>query len=264
MVEPADPVPVPRPLRTGIRIEHVRFRYAAQGPWALDDVTLAIPHGALVAFVGPNGSGKTTLVKLLCRLYDPSEGSITIDGVDLRRFATTSLRRELAVLLQDYARYDVSVRDNIWFGGVDGPPTDERIVAAAREAGAHDYAAGLPGGYDTPLGRWLDEGAEPSTGEWQKIALARAFFRDAQILVLDEPSSALDPLAEAAVFAAFRELARGRTTIVVSHRLATVRSADCIYVFETGRIVEQGVHARLLALDGRYARAWAAQSGGYV
>ena len=208
----------------------VSFQYPAAPRKVLHDVTLTIRPGEHVALVGANGSGKTTLVKLLCRLYDPTGGAITVDGVDLRDFETTALRREIAVVFQDWAAYHVSARDNIWFGDPRPECDDERIRQAARDVGADEVIARLGNGYETVLGKWFEHGEELSMGEWQKIALARAFVRDTQIVVLDEPTSFLDVQAEHEVFKRFRQLAAGRSTILISHRLSTVRMADRIYV----------------------------------
>jgi len=210
--------------------------------------------------VGTNGSGKTTLVKLLCRLYNPQAGRITIDGVDLREFETTALRREISVIFQDYAEYQLSVRKNIWVGNVGEPPNDAAIAEAARQAGATEVIDGLPHGYDTPLGKWFEDGEELSIGEWQKVALARAFYRDAGILVLDEPTSALDPVAEWQVFERIREMARDKAVILVSHRFSTVYRADRIYIMDKGGMVESGTHAELMELDGVYRRMYEVQA----
>jgi ATP-binding cassette subfamily B protein len=211
-------------MRAGIVFDHVCFQYDGETRKALDDVTLEIRPGEHIALVGENGSGKTTLTKLLCRLYDPSHGAITVDGVDLREFSTVALRRQISVIFQDYVHYHLSAPDNIWFGNTDLAADDERIVAAARKSGADEVVARLPQGYATILGKWFERGEELSVGEWQKVALARAFLREAQILMLDEPTSALDAQAEAEVFGKFRHLAAGRTTILVQppilHRAA--------------------------------------------
>jgi ATP-binding cassette subfamily B protein len=216
-----------------------------------------------VALVGANGSGKTTLVKLLCRLYDPTGGRITIDGVELRDFDQAALRREMAVVFQDWGAYHVSARDNIWFGNPTADCDPERIRKAARDAGADDVIARLSRGYDTILGKWFENGEELSMGEWQKVALARAFVRDAQIVVLDEPTSFLDVEAEHEVFTRFRRLAAGRSTVLISHRLSTVRMADCIYLLEDGRIAESGSHDDLIRRGGSYARLFETQAQSY-
>jgi ATP-binding cassette subfamily B protein len=250
-------------MRTGIRFDRVSFQYATSPRQALDEVSLTIRPGEVVALVGANGSGKTTLVKLLCRLYDPTCGTISIDGIDLRQFRTTDLRREISVVFQDYVHYDLTARENVWLGNLDLPVDHDRIVAAARLSGADEVIARLKNGYETVLGKWLENGEELSIGEWQKVALARAFLRDAQIMVLDEPTSSLDPRAEAEVFEQFRRLIGGRSAILISHRLSTVRMADRIYVLEEGRIVESGTHDELVDRGATYAHLFESQARHY-
>ena len=189
VIEPRQAKPFPPAMRTGIVVDHVCFLYDSETRKALDDVTLAIRPGEHIALVGENGSGKTTLTKLLCRLYDPTHGAITVDGVDLREFSTVALRRQISVIFQDYVHYHLSGRDNVWFGNMDLAADDERIVAAACKSGADEVVARLPQGYATILGKWFERGEELSVGEWQKVALARAFLREAQILVLDKPTT---------------------------------------------------------------------------
>ncbi|MGH9903390.1 MAG: ABC transporter ATP-binding protein, partial [Pyrinomonadaceae bacterium] len=226
-------------------------------------ISLTVRPGELVALVGENGSGKTTLVKLLCRLYDPTHGRITIDGVDLRQFDTTALRRDISVIFQDYAHYQLTARENIWVGDVDAPPDEKRLVETARQAGADAVIEKLPRGYDTHLGKWFADGEELSIGEWQKVALARAFLRPAQVIVLDEPTSALDAKAEYEVFKKFQQLAEGKAAILISHRLSTVRMADRIYVLENGKIVESGTHDELVYNSGAYAHLFETQAQYY-
>ncbi|MGH7828693.1 MAG: ABC transporter ATP-binding protein, partial [Candidatus Binatia bacterium] len=230
VTEPARPKSIPGPLREGIVFRGVSFQYPGSDRAVLDDINLRIRPGEHIALVGENGSGKTTLVKLLSRLYDPTEGAITFDGIDLRELSLAELRRRISIVFQDYARYHLTVKENIWFGNIERPPEEESIVRAARQAGADDAIARLKDGYDTVLGKWFENGEELSIGEWQKVALARAFLRDAEILILDEPSSALDAKAEYEVFKKFHQLSKGRTAILISHRLSTVKMADTIYV----------------------------------
>jgi ATP-binding cassette subfamily B protein len=263
VVEPSHPRPVPRPLRSGIVFDGVSFQYPMSSRKVLQDVSLTIRPGEHVALVGVNGSGKSTLVKLLCRLYDPTGGAITVDGVGLRELHSTALRREIAVVFQDWVAYHVSARDNIWFGDTRADADPARIRQAARDSGADEVIAHLPRGYDTVLGKWFEQGEELSMGEWQKVALARAFVRDAQIVVLDEPTSFLDVEAEHEVFTRFRRLAEGRSTILISHRLSTVRMADCIYLLEDGRITERGRHDELMRHGGIYARMFETQAQSY-
>jgi ATP-binding cassette subfamily B protein len=261
--EPAAPVPLPRAMRHGITIENVSFTYPGSHAEVLSDINFEIRAGEHVALVGENGSGKTTLVKLLCRLYDPTAGTIRIDGIDLRDLSIRELRRYIGIIFQDYARYDLTVRDNIWMGDVALPQISERIMEAARRTGADAVIAALPRGYDTLLGREFGEGAELSIGQWQKVALARAFLRDSPILVLDEPTAALDPRAEAEVFERFHEQARARTAVLISHRLSTVKMADRIFVLQNGRIVEAGDHAELVGRGGTYAELFEMQAKHY-
>ena len=263
VVEPRHPQPVPQPMQTGIAFDHVSFQYPTGTREVLEDISLHIRPGEVVALVGENGSGKTTLIKLLCRLYDPASGTITLDGVDLRQLETTALRRKISVIFQDYAQYHLTARENIWFGNVAMPPDEEQIAEAARHAGADDVITGLPQGYETILGKWFEDGEELSVGEWQKVALARAFLRDAQIIVLDEPTSSLDAKAEYEVFRKFRQLAACRTAILISHRFSTVRMADRIFVLEGGRIIESGAHDELVRLGGTYARLFETQAQHY-
>jgi len=263
VVAPPDPKPVPAPIRQGIAFEGVTFRYPGSSRSVLAGIDLTIRPGEVVALVGANGVGKSTLVKLLCRLYDPDEGRITIDGIDLREMDPEELRRQISVVFQDFFRYSFPARDNIWFGDVDRPREDPAIVAASETAGADRFLRELRHGYETVLGPMFDESEELSIGEWQKVALARAFFREAQLLVVDEPTSALDAVAEAELFAKLRALVHKRSTLLISHRFSTVRMADRIYVVEDGRILEGGSHEELLARGGKYASLFRMQAAPY-
>jgi ATP-binding cassette subfamily B protein len=263
VIEPVHARPMPQPMQRGIVLDRVSFQYPESSRKVFEDISLTIRPGEVVALVGENGSGKTTLIKLLCRLYDPTGGTITIDGVDLRQFETKALRREIAIIFQDYAHYHLTARENIWFGNTALPPDHERVVTAARRSGADDVISALPHGYDTILGKWFENGEELSIGEWQKVALARAFIRDAQIIVLDEPTSSMDAKAEYEVFQSFRRLVSDRTAILISHRFSTVRMADRIFVLKHGTIIESGTHEELMDRQGVYADLFQKQAQAY-
>jgi ATP-binding cassette, subfamily B, bacterial len=257
------PRPVPHPIRRGICFENVRFQYRGSGRPCLEDVSLEIGPGEVVALVGENGAGKSTLIKLLCRMYDPTGGRITIDGTDLRQFNKEELRRAISVVFQDFVQYQLPARDNIWLGNASLPANDEAIVRSARAAGADTFIRKLSAGYDTTLGNLFEGGEELSTGQWQKIALARAFLRTSEIIILDEPTSALDPKSELEVFEKFRQLAAGRSTLLISHRLSTVKMADRIYVLNHGRIAEHGTHEELVRRGTDYAELYNTQAASY-
>ena len=248
----------------GLRFEHVSFCYPGSDRPALKDVSLHVKPGSTLALVGENGSGKTTLIKLLARLYQPTSGRILLDGRDLREWDEQRLRARIGVIFQDFARYQWLVGENIGAGDESSFEDEARWREAAQKGRAEAFIATLPGGYRTQLGKWFKEGRELSGGQWQKIALSRAFMRtSADILVLDEPTAAMDAQAEAEVFAHFRELARDKIAILISHRFSTVRMADHIAVISEGRIAEQGDHASLMAQDGVYARLFSLQAQGY-
>jgi len=263
LTDPPQPKPLLRPLPEGIVFERVSFRYPGSAEPALRDVSLTIRPGEVTALVGRNGAGKTTLVKLLCRLYDPEEGRILLGGEDLRSYRLRELRREIGVVFQDFAHFPATARENIGFGDVQRPFDDAAIAEAARRSGAQQAIEALPHGYDTVLGKWFTGGHELSAGEWQRVALARGYFRDAQVVVLDEPTSALDPLAEAELFARLRELLKGRTGLFISQRFSGVRKADRILVMDGGSVGESGGHAELMELDGLYAKLFRAQASRY-
>lgn len=251
------------PLRGGIEFRQVGFRYPDNEEWALRGVNLVIRPGEKIALVGHNGAGKTTLIKLLSRLYDPTEGSILIDGIDIRDLDPLELQQRIGVIFQDFVRYHLPVRENIGFGQIDALDDAERIVAAARKSGAHAVVEELPDGYETMLGRWFHDGHELSLGQWQKIALARAFMRDAEILVLDEPTASVDARTEYEIFQNFKALTEGKMAILISHRFSTVRMADRIAVIQNGRIAELGTHDELLRHGGTYAELFSMQAEGY-
>jgi ATP-binding cassette subfamily B protein len=261
----ASPKPVPQPLRGEIQFEHVSFAYPGAESPALTDVSFTVVAGETLAVVGRNGAGKTTLFKLICRLYDPSEGSILIDGIDIREFEPAEIRRQIGAMFQDYVDYQATAAENIGLGNVPEITDREAIVSASRQAGSDDLISNLPAGYDTALGKWFDAGVNLSGGEWQKVALARAFMReDARILLLDEPTSALDAQAEYDLFERLRSLTHGRTAVYISHRFSTVRRADRIVFLEHGRLVEEGTHEELMRLNGRYAQLFRMQASAYT
>jgi ATP-binding cassette, subfamily B, bacterial len=253
--------------RAGIRFEGVRFRYPTTERWILDGVDLYIPPGQSIALVGENGAGKTTLIKLLCRFYDPTEGRITLDGVDIREFDLVDLRRRLACIFQDFTRYELSARDNIGFGSVERRHETDLVAEAATRVGVLEEIERLPQGWETPLAREFD-GVDLSGGQWQRIALARAMMaqigHDADVLCLDEPTASLDVRLEHELYEHFAELARGRTTLLVSHRFSTVRMAERIVFLEAGRVVEDGSHVELIARAGRYAELYHLQAQHYA
>ena len=248
----------------GIRFEGVGFQYPGSELWALRNVDLFVPKGQSLALVGENGAGKTTFIKLLSGLYRPSEGRVFLDGRNLDDWDEQALRGRIGVIFQDFNQYQLLLRENIAFGNVEHLQDDLRLARAIDHGGARELVTSLSAGLETQLGRWFKEGIDLSGWQWQKVALARAFMRDeADILILDEPTAALDAEAEHAIFQRFRALARGRTTILISHRFPTVRMADRIVVLEGGTIIEQGTHAELLAAGARYARLFALQAEGY-
>ncbi|PMR71874.1 ABC transporter ATP-binding protein [Halomonas heilongjiangensis] len=261
--QPEHPVPIPEPLREGIRLEGVTFCYPGSDIPVLKEIDLAIRPGQIVALVGANGSGKTSLVKLLCRLYDPVRGRITLDGSDIRDYGLVEYRRLFSVIFQDYAHYAASVRDNIRFGDIRQPAETSRVEEAAVRAGADAFIRELAQGYDTRLTRIFDEGQEISIGQWQKIALARAFMHHSSVIILDEPTSALDPGAEFELFENFRERIDHRAALIISHRLSTVRLADVIYVLDKGVIKETGSHDELIGQQGIYCELFSRQAHHY-
>lgn len=258
LADPPRPTPMPNGLQREIRLTDVTFCYPDSSRPALTDFNLTIPAGQIVAVVGENGAGKSTLLKLLCRFYDPQAGAITWDGVDLRDLAQADLRRRITVLFQQPAPYHETAYDNIAFGDLTARPDRPRIEQAAAAAAADEIIRRLPKGYDTVLGRWFGH-TDLSVGEWQRLALARAFVRQADLVILDEPTSAMDSWAEAAWMARFRELVAGRTALIITHRFTTAMQADVIHVMHEGRVVESGTHAELVALGGRYAASWRLQ-----
>ena len=263
ITEPETPRPFPEPLRQGIRFDNVGFRYPGSERWIVRNLSFEVPAGRTLALVGENGAGKTTIVKLLTRLYDPDEGRVLIDGVDLKEIATADLRRHVGVIFQDFLRYSFTAADNIGVGQIDAFTDRARITSAAEQSLAHAVIGRLPEGYDQMLGRTFAKGQDLSGGEWQKLALARAYMREAAIVVLDEPTAALDARAEAEVFSRFKDLAEGTTALIISHRFSTVRMADRIIVLEQGAVLEQGSHEELMAAGGRYAELFELQAAGY-
>ena len=251
------------PLRSGIEFRRVGFRYPESEEWALRDIDLTIRPGEKIALVGPNGAGKTTLIKLLSRLYDPTEGMILIDGVDIRELDPLDLRQRIGVIFQDFVRYHLAASENIGVGQIEALDRLEQIIESARKSGAHSIIENLPDGYQTMLGRWFHGGHELSVGQWQKIALARAFMRDAEILVLDEPTASLDAETEYEIFRRFQELTVGKMAILISHRFSTVRMADRIVVIQEGRVAEIGSHQELLNQGGIYGHLFSLQAEGY-
>jgi ATP-binding cassette, subfamily B, bacterial len=261
-VDPPAPLPRGRPLE--IAFEDVSFRYPSRTEWALRQVNLRLAPGDTLGLVGENGAGKSTIVKLLLRLYDPTEGRITYGGVDLRDLDPRDLRGRIGAVFQDFVRYQFTAAENIGLGNPDHVDDRPRIEEAARRAGAGPLVASLPRGLDTVLGGWFEAGHEISAGQWQKLAVARAFMRDAEVLVLDEPTASIDAEAEHELFLHFRELAAGRTAIVISHRFSTVRMADQIAVLHGGRLEELGSHRDLVERGGRYAHLFSLQAQGYL
>lgn len=260
---PPDAIPAPRPIRTGFEFQNVSFSYPGSDKNVLDNINFHFYPDEKIALVGENGAGKTTLVKLIARLYDPAQGRILLDGIDLREYNVDELRHEIGVIFQDYMRYDILASENIGFGRVDDLRNQRRVELSAEKSLAAAVIRGLPKAYQQMLGRRFEGGLDLSTGQWQKIALARAYMRDAQILILDEPTASLDARAEFEVYQRFVDLTAGKMAVLISHRFSTVRMADRILVLEQGRIAEQGSHSQLVALGGKYSELFELQAAGY-
>ncbi len=259
VIDPPTPQSFPNPLTTGLCFKNVSFSYPGADQAVLTDFNLTVPAGKVVAIVGDNGAGKSTLIKLLCRFYDPDKGSIEFDGVDIRQMTVEDLRQHITVLFQLPVPYYLTAADNITLGDLSTLSTQSDIETAAKGAGIHEAIAHLPKGYDTLMGKWFPSGTELSGGQWQRLALARAFFRHAPMIVLDEPTSAMDPWAEFDWLERFRTLATGRTALVITHRFTLAMRADVIHVMRKGQIAESGSHDELLAQNGLYAQSWRSQ-----
>lgn len=258
-----NPLPMPRPIRTGFEFRGVSFQYPGTSRSVLKNINLRLEPGEHIALVGENGQGKTTLVKLLARLYDPTSGAIYLDGRDLREYSIEELHKEIGVIFQDFVRYDMSARMNIGVGRIESADNDEALWIAAEKSRADRLLTRFSGGLEQMLGRRFEGGVDLSGGEWQKFALARAYLRNAQVLILDEPTAALDAVAEAEVFARFDDLSRDKMALLISHRFSTVRKSDRILVLEDGKIFEEGTHDQLVANGGRYASLFELQAASY-
>ncbi len=251
--DPDTPAEVPRKMTKGLAFHNVSFTYPLSEKPVLQDISFTIEPGEVVALVGENGAGKSTLIKVLCRLYDPDAGTVTMDGTDLRQYPLTDLRSKIGVMFQDFAKYYFTARKNIWVGDIQSDPEGGKVEASAEKADADTFIKELPQQYDTMLGKMFETGEELSIGQWQKVALARAFMRDAELVVLDEPATSMDAASEYQVFSNFRKLMQDRSAVLISHRFSTVKMADKIVVLHKGRIQEQGSHRELLTQNGPYA-----------
>ncbi|MGB6691202.1 MAG: ABC transporter ATP-binding protein [Terracidiphilus sp.] len=256
-------LPAPSPIKRGFEFRNVSFAYPGTERMVLRNFNFTLSPGERIALIGENGQGKTTVVKLITRLYDPTEGEILLDGVDLREYDLASLHAEIGVIFQDFMRYEMTARENIAVGRIEVPHNEQEIEYAAQKSLASEVIAKLHGGYDQMLGRRFESGVDLSGGEWQKLALARAYLRDAQLLILDEPTASLDARSEFEVFERFAELTQGKMALLISHRFSTVRMADRIVVLEGGQLVEEGSHSKLMALGGRYAAMFEMQAASY-
>ena len=258
-----DGLPAPRPISRGFEFRDVSFAYPGTSRRVLDRLNFTLRPCERVALIGENGQGKTTIVKLITRLYDPTEGQVLLDGVDLRDYDLADLHAEIGVIFQDFMRYEMTARENIAVGRVEVDHSEQEIEYAAKKSLASEVVVKLPGGYSQMLGRRFEGGVDLSGGEWQKLALARAYLRDAQLLILDEPTASLDARSEFEVFERFAELTFGKMALLISHRFSTVRMADRIVVLESGRLMEEGTHQQLVALGGRYAAMFEMQAASY-
>ncbi|HEY6716122.1 MAG TPA: ABC transporter ATP-binding protein [Reyranella sp.] len=263
ILSPKNPLPFPKPIREGFVFEDVGFIYPGAERWAVRHLDFTLKAGEVVALVGENGAGKTTLVKLLTRLYDPDEGRILLDGHDLRDYDLDQLRGSMGVIFQDFVRYNFTAGDNIAVGRISARDDQARIARAARSSQADEVIAGLPRGYDQRIGKRFKNGIELSGGEWQKVAIARAYMREAEVLILDEPTAALDARAEFEVFQRFKELSKGKTAVLISHRFSSVRMADRIFVLADGKLEAAGTHDELVSKPGLYAELFELQAAGY-
>jgi ATP-binding cassette subfamily B protein len=263
IVSPENPRPFPVPIARGFSFEDVGFRYPGAARWAVRHLSFSLHAGEVLALVGENGAGKTTLVKLLARLYDPDEGRILLDGHDLRDYDLAELRANIGVIFQDFVRYHFTAAENIAVGRIEARQDRERVEAAARSSLASEVIEKLPLGYDQVIGKRFKTGVDLSAGEWQKVAIARAYMRDAQLLILDEPTASLDARSEFEVFQRFKELASAKTAVLISHRFSSVRMADRILVLADGAVEAAGTHEELVAQAGRYAELFELQAAGY-